>query len=141
MPGRDVKHRDVYMKVAFIACLGLLIIVLGNPGFARTAEQVPSPAESGFYAPYKIINVFLRAVNRGELIIFNQILDESMLIPLRVEYIYELDSKNQSVKVYSELMQPLPVPSGQTLIFHGVSAVLNAKGHIIEVEAHVWPVD
>ncbi|MDT8403578.1 hypothetical protein [Sulfuriflexus sp.] len=129
------------MKVAFIACLGFLIIMLGDAGFARTTEQVPRPAESGFYAPYKIINVFLRAVNRGELIIFDQILDESMLIPLRVEYIYELDSNNQSVKVYSELMQPLPlpVPSGQTLIFHGVSAVLNAKGHIIEVEAHVWP--
>jgi hypothetical protein len=126
------------MKAGYYLTFLVLVAMASNHSFARVAEQPSCPVEQAFYAPYKIIEVFLRAVNRGELVVFEQTLDESMLIPVRVEYVYELGSTNQRVKVYSELVQPLPVPARESIQFRGVSAILNAEGHIIEVEAHVW---
>lgn len=126
------------MKAGYVTFLILVLISVGNHSVARIAEEPSCPVEQAFYAPYKIIEVFLRAVNRGELVVFEQTLDESMLVPVRVEYVYELGSTDQRVRVYSELTQPLPVPARESMQFRGVSAILNAEGHIIEVEAHVW---
>ena len=62
-----------------------------------------------------MIDVFFKAMDRGELIVFEQQIDESILIPLRVEYVYELNGSQPTVKIYSEIKKIIPVPDHKTL--------------------------
>ena len=87
--------------------------------------------------PYFIFPVFLKAVSRGELVVFDRRIEESMLIPVRVEYVYELDSAVPTIKVYSKLKDPMSVPGHDNCKVKGISVTLDANGGIIKIESHV----
>lgn len=84
----------------------------------------------------RVIDVFFAAVDRGEVIIINQYIDRSMLKPEHVEYLYTMNSKLPSVKVYSTLEQSISYPGINDLQISGVSAVLDLDGNIIEIIYH-----
>ena len=88
-------------------------------------------------APDPLVERFLEAVDRGELTLFGQTLARSMVIPARIEYVFDLFSRTTRIKVYSNLKAPLPVPGQTDCQILGVSAVLE-DGHITEIESHVW---
>jgi hypothetical protein len=90
------------------------------------------------HEPDIVIERYLRAVDRGELVALGQVLDRSMLTPVSVEYVYRLDRGRPIVKVYSELRKPVPVPGQHGCTLRAVSAVLDSSGRIIEIEAHIW---
>ena len=128
------------MKVRFFALFVFVIVSIGsNFAFAHVLERPPGPIKPEFKEPHKVIEIYLNAVSRGELTVLDQTLDKSMLIPIRVEYVYDLNSAIPRVKVYSELKQPIPIPVQDSLKLHGISASLDAYGHIIEIEAHIRP--
>ena len=94
-----------------------------------------------FHNPIKTLDVFFRAVNRGELIVFDQKIEKYLLIPMQVEYIYKFDGSKPLVKIYSELKYPIYIPQQTEIKLRGISAILNDTGHIIEVSAHVVSVN
>jgi len=99
--------------------------------FALALGQTLDPIKSELNAPHEIVEIYFKAVSRGELIVSNQILDKSMLVPIRVEYIYELNSAISSIKVYSEFKQPMLIQGQECCKIRGVKATLDADGHII----------
>jgi hypothetical protein len=111
----------------------------GEYTFAHILEQPHAPIKPDFSEPHEVIGIYLKAVDRGELIVLDRKLKRTMLIPIRVEYVYELDSAIPRIKVYSKLKQPIPVPEQGTCKIKGVSAILDHNGRIIETEAHIWP--
>lgn len=125
-------------KIALFTFI-LIGIAASNPAFAHVTGLAPDPVQHVFDEPREVVKIYLKAVERGELIVFDQPLDPSMISPVRVEYVYELDVARPRVKVYSELRQPMPVPGQEDCRIHGVGAVLDTDGTIIETEAHVWP--
>ena len=127
------------MKVRCFSLLAFVLIMIGSSyTSANVLERFPSHLKPEFHAPHEIIEIYFKAVNRGELIVFDRKLEKSMLIPVRVEYVYELSSVIPVVKVYSKLKQPLFVPGQDSCKLLGVSAILNDDGSIIETEAHIW---
>ena len=87
--------------------------------------------------PDDLVQRYLEAVDRGELVIFGQTLGRSMIVPARVEYAYELSSRTTRIKVFSNLKEPLPVPGQSDCRILGVGAAME-DGHITEIESHIW---
>jgi hypothetical protein len=53
-----------------------------------------------------------------------------------VEYVYTAELPYPIVKVYSELKNPMPLPSMPDANIVGVSSVMDSYGNIIETTAH-----
>jgi hypothetical protein len=111
------------------------------PDAVQAALPVPkhliSPDTPRIEDPDYLVQRYLDAVDRGELKLFGQTLARSMIVPARVEYVYELSSRATRIKVHSNLKQPLPVPGQPDCRTLRVSAVME-DGHITEIKAHVW---
>jgi len=128
------------VRIGLWSLLTLLALFLGGASsYGHIVEVQRDCIEPELHEPTKIVEIYLKAVNRGELKVFDNVLDESMLIPSRVEYIYELNSVDPIIRVYSKLKQPMPMPGQQGCKLRAVSSTLDGDGRIIETEAHVWP--
>ena len=86
--------------------------------------------------PKQVVEVFLKAVDRGELIVFEKRINRSMLEPERVEYMYTLDNPLPTVRVFSVLKQPIPFPDMPDVLIEGVTGVLDWTGRIAESMVH-----
>jgi len=95
-------------------------------------DKVPHPSID----QERVIRVFMQAVRRGELVVFDMILDQSMIDPDRVEYIYTLTEVTPVVRVHSRLKQPVSLPALPDLTINSVSAILDRQGKIIETVVH-----
>jgi hypothetical protein len=127
------------VKVELRILLTFVTIILGNTSsYGYVVDNKPRSITPKFHQPQEIIESYLKAVDRGEMVVFNTVLNKSMLVPVSVEYVYELDGSVPGIKVYSKLKQPMPVPGQQGCELRAVSAILDADGHIIETEAHIW---
>lgn len=111
----------------------------GNaPGYGYVEEKQPGRIKPGFHEPQAVVELYLKAVARGELVVFDKVLTGSLLVPVSVQYVYELDNAIPKIKVYSKLKQPMQVPGQLGCELRSVSAIIDAAGHIIETEAHIW---
>lgn len=84
----------------------------------------------------RVFEIFLRAVDLGQMRLFDQTLSREMLRPLQVEYIYTPEDPYPLVKVFSSLVEPLPLPNMPDVYVRGVSGVMDINGNIIESIAH-----
>ena len=115
------------MRITVIKALFLLVsISLLNTGIAHVSNLPIDSPEYHFQEPHKVVQQFNAAVAKGGLFIFDKQFDSTMLRPLRVEYVYELSNSIPKVKVYAELITPMPVP-GQT----GCPAIYRARNNTI----------
>jgi hypothetical protein len=89
--------------------------------------------------PDQVIKVYLEAVGRGELMIFEKRITRSMLKPERVEYVYTPDSRLPRVSVFSTLTVSLPFPDMPDLLVEGVTGFLDWKGRITDSTIHCQP--
>lgn len=87
--------------------------------------------------PDTLVQQYLDAVDHGELTVFGTRLERTMLVPVRVEYVYDLASRTMLIKVHAHLKTPLPVPGRSDCRILSVSATLE-DGSIAEIESHVW---
>ncbi len=86
--------------------------------------------------PRQVVDVFLKAVDGGELTVFEKRISRSMLEPQRVEYIYTLDNHMPTVRVFSTLRKPMPFPDIPEMLAEGITGVLDWNGHISEIAVH-----
>ena len=119
----------------------VLLLCAAAPAAVQASLPLPppliNPDTPRIEDPDTLVDRYLQAVDRGELVIFGQTLVRAMIVPARVEYVYELFSRRTRIKVYSNLKQPLPVPDQPECRILGVGAVME-DGHITEIESHVW---
>lgn len=126
------------MKINSFSAWVCMLLMAGSGGVcAHGLEQAPAPVAPRFSAPHEVVKIFLEAVKRGELVVMGRTLDASMLKPVRVEYVYELDDAVPRVMVYSEIDPPLSVPAHAGCRLRGIGAMLDADGHIVGTEAHL----
>ena len=117
----------------------MLLLAAGMPLPARTMAPASDDAISLPLEPQRAVEVFLAAVDRGELKIFGKALNRSDIVPVIVEHIFRVGNPVPVTRVYSRLRQPFAPPLPENFQVNAVSATLGADGHIIETEAHVWP--
>ena len=128
------------MKTVYSSLLILIMLLVSNPApLAHNLDRPHGDIKPEFQEPRKVIEVYLKAVERGELTVFNQVLGKAMLTPLHVEYVYALDSATPLIKVYSMLKQPIFVVGQENCKVRGVSSTLDSEGRIVSSEAHIWP--
>ena len=128
------------MKISnFVLIVFAMVVVYSIYSFASISEQSTNTIKLENHQPKEIIDVFLKAVDRGELIVFEQTIDKSILIPLRVEYVYELNGSQPTVKIYSEIKKLIRIPGHEGIRLRGISAIIDGVGHIVEIRAHVIP--
>jgi len=121
-----------------LTVLALVLAVLAVPIVAHGAEHPKGEARPGFGEPHHILGAYLAAVDRSELQVFDQTLDRSMIVPTRVEFVYDLESATTVIQVYSRLKKPIRVPNREECEVRGVSAEMSADGHIVDTAAHIW---
>jgi hypothetical protein len=121
--------------------LALLLLCGAGLDTARASVPVPrhliNPDTPRIEDPDALVGRYLEAVDRGELRVFGQKIDRAMIVPIRVEYVYDLPDRTMRIKVYSNLKQPLAMPDQPDCQILGVSAVME-EGVITEIESHVW---
>ena len=127
------------MKIGnLVTAVIVVVISYSIYTFASISKHSTNTIEQENHKPYKIIDMFLKAVDRGELVVFEQQIDKSILIPLRVEYIYELNGSQPTVIIYSEVKKLIPIPEHKDIKLRGISTVLDSLGHIVEIRVHVF---
>ena len=118
-----------------------LVVAATLPGTAQAAVELPTHPiiadTPKIEDPDRVVRQYLQAVDRGEPAVFGPALDRTMIVPVRVEYVYALSSRTTRIQVYSNLKQPLTVPGQTGCQILGVNAVME-EGHITEIESHVW---
>ncbi|MCG6885770.1 MAG: hypothetical protein LJE74_01015 [Proteobacteria bacterium] len=128
------------MKLKYFA-LVFLIIVSG----IVVARMIPpaEPAIGNMPQPVtkfqEMVQVFLTAVDRGELIVFGKVLDRTMISPVEVRYIYTKNNPEPSIEVYSLLLTTVELPGLDNCNIEGIGASLDVNGTIIESRVHVSP--
>lgn len=121
-----------------IVTVTFLALMLSCPySLSYKLDKSPATEISKFIQPHTAVEIFLKAVERGELVVFNQEITNSLLVPVRVEYIYELDSLIPKIEIYSKLKKPIEIPDNANFKVHGISAVIDLHGTIIEIKSHV----
>ena len=106
--------------------------------FGFVTDLLPGDVQTRFHEPHEVVDIYFKAIDKGELVAFDTTLTKDMLIPVSVEYVYLLNSTAPRIKVFSKLKQPLPVPGQQDCELRAVSSTLDSEGHIIETEVHIW---
>ena len=83
-----------------------------------------------------VIDYFYKAVDRRELQVFGIVVDKTMITPVRVEFIFQIGDVDPRIEIYSELRQPIPIPKVEQLCIHGITAVMDLNGNIVDSVAH-----
>ena len=140
--GKSSARRFRMPSGAFLkAVLAVLLLCVAAPNAVQASVSTPKHLinldRPEIEAPDTLVDRYLEAVDRGELKLFGHTLARAMIVPARVEYVYDLFSRTARIKVYSNLKAPLPVPGQPDCQILGVSAVME-DGQITEIESHVW---
>lgn len=133
LQGRPARLLQAVFAVLLLSATAIESVRASVP----VAKHLIDPGMPRIEDPGDLVDRFLQAVDRGELKVFGQTIDRPMLVPVRVEYVYELADRAMRIKVYSNLTAPLPVPGQDDCRILGVSAVME-DGSITEIESHVW---
>lgn len=96
------------------------------------AATIPYPAID----PQQVVDVFMAAVDRGELVVFGVPLAASALDPRQVEYLYGLEGRLPTVRVHAVLDPPFPVPGVPEAQAIAVTGTLDWSGTIIDAIVH-----
>jgi hypothetical protein len=121
------------LRNAFAALVAAILLCGGSQASADEARAWPSAPE-----PSAILAAFLEAVDRGELMVFEQRLGRSMIVPRRIEYLFGLEDFSLTVRVYADLREPMAVPGRTDCRARAVAAVVDPSGRIVDTEVHVW---
>lgn len=121
----------VFAKSECVNYLAKLEVEGGAPEFSEKTDM-PYPKIDVI----KIFNIFLHAVDQGQMKLFDKRITRNMLEPLRVEYIYTPEDPYPKIRVFSSLLEPFPMPAVPNVYIKGVSGVMDVNGNIIESIAH-----
>ena len=122
--------------ILLLGLSALLASTVDKPYLDNSGEGNPNEVE--FIPPERIMSMYYKAVDRGDLVVFGIQLDHSMLVPVHVSYIYPVNGQVPKIKVYAKLKKPMKIPEQNNNRFTGVCAILDIFGEIIETEAHIF---
>ena len=142
--GKIISHRisviSYFLLLAFPAYSKVNNDALMGPNKSHSVlkedlglNQVPYPKID----TEKIFKLFLKAVEKGQLIVFDKIIDKESIKPLSVEYVYKADVSSPTVKVYSLLNKTMHHPTVPSYQIKGITAIIDQHGEIIETIVHV----
>lgn len=123
-------------KTRFIPLL--LAIAFLSSGYTPV-KPIPCQPEAGrqdVVDAKSVLNSYLAAVDRGELLSFDRRLSRADINPVRVQYNYLIASGATKTQVYSTLKEPMPVPGQPDYRVIGVCSAME-NGRIVETESHV----
>jgi len=87
-----------------------------------------------------ILNLFLDAVERDGLVVFEQKITRSMIKPIQVAYIYDVEKEEMAISIYSKLISPIMIPHyDEAFYVDGVSVIVGETGTIEIIKAHILP--
>jgi len=87
-----------------------------------------------------ILNLFLDAVERDGLVVFEQKITRLMIKPSQVAYIYDIEKDELTISIYSKLKSPIMIPHyDEKFYVDAVSVIVGETGDIEIVKAHVLP--
>ncbi len=116
----------------------ILAISFFTSGYAAKGTYCPlDPNRPHIAGAQSILNAYLEAVDRGELRTFDRNLERSEIIPVQVQYNYQIASETMEIRVYSDLKEPVPVPGQPGALVQSVNSIIE-DGKIVETESHVW---
>jgi len=119
-----------------IALTALLPLAL--PVAAHVPEQFAPYVDESDLEPRAIVRQFLTAVEREGLSAFGLPITADQLVPRRVQYVYDLQTRESTREVYADIQPPLRVPGEEACEIRGISVLMDAFGGILESSAHVW---
>lgn len=96
-------------------------------------KVIPQP-ENKFQG---VVDIFLAAVDRGELVVFDNRISRSMLDPVQVKYVYTFDGSEPAISVYSLLKTSLKIPGSEDCAGGGIEVSLGIDGTIIDSSVHI----
>jgi hypothetical protein len=119
--------------------IALLALLALSPVFAAVSvpEHWIDTSRPAIEDPGRLVDTFLKAVDRGELRICGQTLTREMLNPTQVEYVYDLLTRKTELRIHATLNEPLMLPGQPGCRILCISAEME-DGRIVEVESHVW---
>lgn len=102
-----------------------------KPPACQPDAAAPKAAEAK-----SLVESYLAAVDRGELLSFERRLTRADINPVNVQYNYQIVSGTMETRVYSTLKEPMPVPGQPEYQVIGVCSAME-DGRIVETESHV----
>jgi hypothetical protein len=125
------------MRLIFLVLFLLAAPLAAGHHMLNVPAHLIDPGRPGFDDPDTLVHDYLKAVDRGELVVFGRRIERAMLVPNRVEYVYELSTRTTRVRIHSNLKDALPVPGQPDCTVRSVSAAVE-DGRITDTESHVW---
>jgi hypothetical protein len=121
------------------ALIALLTLLTLNPVLAAVSvpEYWIDRSRPAIEDPDRLVDTFLKAVDRGELTLHGQTLSREMINPTQVEYVYDLLSRKTKLRIHATLKEPLRLPDQPRCRILCISAEME-DGRIVEIESHVW---
>ena len=118
--------------------LAVTLLLLNGLAVAHVPDYLAPQDEQVDLQPATLVRTFLAAVEHDGLTLFGRPVPSDTLRPRRVEYVYDLQSRATTRRIYADLLPATAVPGRHDCEVRGVSVTLSALGTIIDVEAHVW---
>ena len=85
----------------------------------------------------QVVEIFLNAVDDGELVVFDNIITRDMLQPVEVKYIYTYDNETPTISVFSLLRKPLNIPGIDDCTASGIEVIMDIDGNIVDSSVHI----
>jgi hypothetical protein len=108
------------------------------PISAASSSLSPMPSGLGCKSPQDVLDAFDRSLQLGRLVVFGQKVARHQLVPVRVEFGYELESRVRTITVQSTLLSVITVPENDELVVRDVDVVFDGEGQFMESRAHVY---
>jgi hypothetical protein len=116
-----------------------LLVAAAGPAFSMLPESMGDVDREGSVSTYQVLHLFMLAVDRGELILFDEVLTRQDIDPATVSLVLDIRRNQQTIEIYADLKRPLPCPIDDNFLIIGVTATLDGYNRIIETTAHVKP--
>ena len=121
------------LSIVVLLCAAGITIASINTSSDYISKPVPQP-QNKFD---EVVDIFLLAVDRGELVVFYNTISRNMLDPVQVKYIYTFNDDEPSISIYSLLKRPLNIPGVDDCTAGGIEVTLDVDGTIIDSSIHI----
>ncbi len=119
--------------------LGCALALAAGGAAAAVSPADPVTRDAPCLDTRRVLDLFLAAVDRGELSLFGVRLGRDEVTPARVELVQDLRTGTTTRKVHAEIDEPLPCPGHTDYVIEGITATLTGENRIGEIEIHLCP--
>ena len=126
------------MRARLISIAALLVaagMAIASVNISSDYEIKPVPQPENKFD--EVVEIFLIAVDRGELIVFDNTISRDILDPVQVKYIYSFNDDDPSISIYSLLKHPLKIPGVDDCTAGAIEVLLDIDGTIIDSSIHI----